>query len=56
VSNEIPGDDDDPAGEFADSWNSSQPGPVTRESLHNGEMIFSGSGTAELIIKLETEQ
>jgi hypothetical protein len=49
------GDDDDPAGEFADSWNGSQPGPVTRESLHIGEMIFSGSGTAELIIRMDVE-
>ncbi len=48
-----PGDDDDPAGEFADSWNGGLPGPISVESFRVGEMIFSGSGTAELIITLQ---
>lgn len=50
-----PGDSDDSAGEFADSWNGTAPGPIRTESFRNGQMIFSGSGTQELVVSLEVK-
>ena len=47
------GDNDDPAGEFADIWNGSLPGPMAVKTFRAGEVIYSGSGTQELVVTVE---